>query len=99
MRPPHFSWSRLNERLSDEAAVNILTGMETRPNESVPDPIECAGMDCFLLGTEGRLAPPFGILNPESTHRTARAGALAPRPFPNRHTREPEPSPAGKLPP
>src|SRR5437773_7362679 len=48
MRPPHLGWSWLNETLSDEAAVNILTGIETRPNEMVPEPMECGGMRGFL---------------------------------------------------
>ena len=28
----------------EEAAENILTGIETRPKEMVPDPMECGGM-------------------------------------------------------
>src|SRR5712664_3190502 len=66
IRPPHFSWSRLNERLSDEAAEYILTGIETRPNESVPDPIECGGILDPPWGLPGRLTPCSAILNPES---------------------------------
>ena len=44
MRPPHLGWSWLKETLSDEAALNILTGIETSPNEMVPDPMECGGI-------------------------------------------------------
>src|SRR5262250_742122 len=44
MRPPHFGWIWLKETLSDEAAVNIRMGIETRPKEIVPDPMECGGI-------------------------------------------------------
>ena len=39
MRPPHFLWSRLNERFCDEAAVYTLKGIDTRPKEIVPEPM------------------------------------------------------------
>ena len=44
MRVPHFACSRLNDTLPDEAAVYILTGIETSPNEIVPEPSECGAM-------------------------------------------------------
>src|SRR5215470_135999 len=44
MRPPHFGWIWLKETLSDDAAVNIRMGIETRPKEIVPDPMECGGI-------------------------------------------------------
>src|SRR6187455_3066030 len=66
MRPPHFSWSWLKETPPAEAAVNILTGIETSPNERVPEPMECGGISWFLQGTERRLAPPFATLNSKS---------------------------------
>jgi len=34
----------LKATLAEEAAVYIFTGMETRPNEMVPDPIEWGGI-------------------------------------------------------
>jgi hypothetical protein len=40
MRPPHFTWSMLKATLAEDAAVNIFTGIDTRPKDSVPDPIE-----------------------------------------------------------
>src|SRR4249920_1730402 len=49
MRPPHLECNWLNETLSDEAAVNILTGIETNPNEILPDPMECGSISGFLL--------------------------------------------------
>jgi hypothetical protein len=33
---------------AEAAAVYILTGIDTSPNEIVPDPIECGGMTVFL---------------------------------------------------
>jgi bifunctional non-homologous end joining protein LigD len=56
----------LKETPAAEAAVNILTGIETSPNERVPEPMECGGISWFLLGTGRRLAPPFAILNSKS---------------------------------
>jgi hypothetical protein len=38
----------LNETPPAEAAVNILIGIETRPNEMLADPMECAGMGSLL---------------------------------------------------
>ena len=53
MRPPHLGWIWLNETDSDEAAVNILTGIETSPNEMFPEPIECGGIQGSLHGVTG----------------------------------------------
>src|ERR1051326_3730681 len=44
MREPHFAWSWLKATLMEEAAVYILTGMETSPKEIVPEPIEWGGI-------------------------------------------------------
>src|SRR5688572_27405363 len=46
--PPHFSWSWLKETPPAEAAVYILMGIETSPNERVPEPMECGGISWFL---------------------------------------------------
>src|SRR5215475_15463570 len=43
-RLPHLAWSWLKLTPPAEAAVYILTGMETSPKEIVPDPSECGGM-------------------------------------------------------
>src|SRR5262245_42861991 len=46
----------LNEMLIDEVAVYMRTGIETRPNEIVPEPMECAGMSWVPpkeFGSEG----------------------------------------------
>jgi hypothetical protein len=48
MRLPHFAWRRLNDTFPPEAAVYSLIGMETSPNEIVPEPIECGGMVTVL---------------------------------------------------
>src|SRR5438477_12814378 len=44
MRPPHLGWIWLKAMPLEEAAENILTGIDTRPNEIVPDPMECGGI-------------------------------------------------------
>src|SRR5262249_21623561 len=43
-RLPHLAWSWLKLTPPAEAAVYILTGMETSPKEIVPDPSECGDM-------------------------------------------------------
>jgi hypothetical protein len=43
----------LKETDSDEAAVNILTGIETRPNEMFPEPMECGGIRGPSIGVTG----------------------------------------------
>jgi hypothetical protein len=39
IREPHLAWSWLKLTLRDEAAVYIFTGMDTNPNEMVPEPM------------------------------------------------------------
>jgi hypothetical protein len=34
----------LKDTAAEEVAVYIFTGMETSPNEIVPEPMECGGM-------------------------------------------------------
>src|SRR6267143_949262 len=79
IRPPHFSWSRLNESPMDEAAVYILTGIETSPNESVPDPMECGGILCPPWGTAGEANTMLCYTQPRLQYRNSQARALAPR--------------------
>jgi hypothetical protein len=45
MRLPHFAWSILKATDWEDAAGYNFTGMETRPKEIVPEPIECGGME------------------------------------------------------
>src|SRR5438132_14192607 len=48
MREPHLAWSRLKETVPAGVAVKSLIGMETSPNEIVPEPSACGGI---VLGT------------------------------------------------
>jgi hypothetical protein len=48
IREPHLACRRLNDTLAEDAAVYIRTGMETSPNEIVPEPSECGGMVCTI---------------------------------------------------
>jgi hypothetical protein len=43
----------LKATFADEAAVYIRMGIETSPNEIVPEPIECGAMVCTI--TRGSL--------------------------------------------
>jgi hypothetical protein len=48
-----LAWSWLKLTPPAEAAVYILTGMETSPKEIVPDPSECGGMiDVLPIGED-----------------------------------------------
>jgi len=48
MREPHLACSMLKATFADEAAVYIRIGIETSPNEIVPEPIECGAMVCTI---------------------------------------------------
>jgi hypothetical protein len=52
IREPHFACSMLNATPADEAAVYIRTGMLTRPNEMVPEPMEWGGIESVLLSVD-----------------------------------------------
>src|SRR5262245_50083748 len=54
IRDPHLACSMLNATPFDDAAVNILTGMLTRPNEMVPEPMEWGGIVERPPGAKGR---------------------------------------------
>src|SRR2546422_11105840 len=59
-RAPSFPWSMLKEIAADGSpAENIFTGTETRPNDRVADPLECALMvlACAREGPMIRLHP------------------------------------------
>src|SRR5262245_56324854 len=49
MREPHTPWSWLNDTLAEPAAVYMRTGIDTRPNEMVPEPSECGGIVSLLV--------------------------------------------------
>src|SRR5712692_6951833 len=44
IRWPHVAWSRWKATPAEAAAVYSLIGMDTSPNEIIPEPIECDGM-------------------------------------------------------
>src|SRR5262245_18370508 len=48
IRDPHLALSSWNDTFAEDAAGYILTGMETSPNEIVPEPSECGGMVCTI---------------------------------------------------
>ncbi len=58
--------------------MNILTGIETRPNERVPDPMECGGMQRLPPIQSGtKLAPGSTILNAHASVSTMTTADLA----------------------
>src|SRR5206468_5767236 len=60
-RAPSFLWSQLNEIAAfDSPAANSCTGTDTRPNETVAEPMEWAAISeydtpsCLLVGSPAR---------------------------------------------
>src|SRR5580765_4209780 len=74
MRPPHFWCSWLNETPPDDTDENILIGIETRPKEMFPDPMECGGIFVFLPKGQGPKAS-TAICYPQRRPRCHRPSA------------------------
>src|SRR5262249_53759942 len=93
MRPPHFGWIWLNDTPPADAAVYIRIGMDTSPNETVPDPMECRGMAESSRDRSGHpgpgrsrtLAPVPGLLNSRGPRIVAPATSFPPPPPPTPH--------------
>src|SRR5260221_1600265 len=66
-RDPSFLWSQLNEIAAfDSPAANICTGTDTRPNETVAEPMEWAA----ISGYDTPSCPPVRSPAPAPAPRT-----------------------------
>src|SRR5690349_13074478 len=82
-RPPHLGCSWLKETPPPDVAENILIGIETRPKEMFPDPMECGGISEFPLVEQARAKASTVICYPQtssSSYRPQVLGIIAPSP-------------------
>src|SRR5436309_10431756 len=67
-RAPSFLWSQLNEIAAfDSPAANICTGTDTRPNETVAEPMEWAAISGYHTPSCPPVGSPAPALGPRKT--------------------------------